>query len=354
MMLVNNGNYRRSLFVIRRFFDGEESFSGGFPVMENFLASFAGFPALSKQDFVRMPLPDYRLRLGAFYTFLSLKYPFFDPALHLPDPEDALLNAEGSDSAYCPVDFAPESGVFLSIETVLRASGSDRFATVVLRLRDGAGNLAVLQDGLTARVLVKEIAGVPEGSWDDAEGVVQNVSIAPGQSEATVVEEFRYRGAGELLSVEATLLAPQQEEVQLLAPYRVAVSSAEPAFLFNHISGLQKAYQEMIDRITVQEKIHAGEGIRVMGKRSYTFSFEPDRLRRPVFVYPAAWGKLSGILLVQAQNMNIIHDGAFLLDQNGNPAEYSVEIAEETVSFYVYASKAMVSYPYRADYVFEF
>lgn len=322
--------------------------------MENFLASFAGFPALSKQDFVRMPLPDYRLRLGAFYAFLSLKYPFFDPALHLPDPDDALLNAEGSDSAYCPVDFAPESGVFLSLATVLRTSGSDRFARVVLSLKNGAGNPAVQQVEITARVLVREIAGVPQSSWEETEGVVKTVRIAPGQSEATAVEEFRYRGAGELLSVEATLLAPEEEELNLLAPYRVAVSAAEPAFLFNHISGLQKAYQQMIDRDTVQEKIHAGEGIRMLGKRSYTFSFEPDRPRRPVFVYPSAWGKLSGILLVQAQNMNIIHDGAFLLDQNGEPAEYSLEIAGETVSCYVYASKAMVSYPYRADYVFEF
>lgn len=354
-MLVNNGKYRRTLIVIRKFYDGEESFTGGFPVLENILNGFAEYPSLSPEEFQLLPDPDYQLRLAAFYTYLGIKYPFFNPSENIPDIGDGDINSNGDDTDYCPVDYPSSNMVYLSLEVEKRVDGDDRYATVKATLRNRLGNPVTLGFVFYGSFVLKEFEGAPQTEWDNIEGSLETFEIGPAESETIIIPEFKYKGSGILMSVQAVLNPPDEaDSIYIYPTSKVCIMSSEPAFLVNYISTLQHAYQDMISNAIAQEKVNYAEGVRLLGKKDYIFTFEPDQPKRPVFMYPKSWGKLSEILLVQAQNMNIINDGAFLFDNNGEPFEYDLTVDDEVVRYYVYASKAMIIYPYRAEYVFKF
>jgi hypothetical protein len=353
-MLVNNGRYRRSLLVFRKFHDGEESFTGGFPISENIKNSFAEFPSLTLEEFQRMSDTDFQARLAAFYTYLGLKYPFFNPAESIPDELNDELNSQGDDSEYCPIDLPVASRVYLSLETVYRQDGSNKFALIQVTLKNGLGDPVTLPGDYFGTVIVKEVDGVPIMDWVNMEGVRVDFTIPEGQSELIVIPEFQFKGEGFLQSVEVLLIDEDQEDgVEIYPNGKVHVSAAEPAFILNHISNLQHAYQDMISNQIAQEKVDSGEGIRILGKKDYIFTFEPDQPKRPIFIYPKSWGKLSEILLVQAQNLNIINDGAFIYNNN-EPFVLSLNVNGEFIAYYLYVTKAMITYSHRTEYVFKF
>lgn len=353
-MLVNNTKYRRSVLVFRKFYDGNESFTGGFPVVEDIRKAFAEYPALTTQEFQLISDTVYQQRLSAFYAYLGFKYSFFNPVENLPDSSDSASNNQGEDADYCPVDLPVASRIYMSLVVDYRIDGTDKFASIKVVLRNGLGDPVTLLGDYFGTVVNKTVSGAPLVDWNDIEGESVNFTIAQGQSEKVVVNEFQYKGSGNLESIETILLDQDDEDgIEIYPTGRVYVTSSDPAFLLNHISNLQQAYQDSISNQIAQEKIDSGEGIRILGKKDYIFTFEPDQPKRPVFIYPKVWGKLNEILLVQAQNMNIINDGAFLFN-NGEPFEEDFTIDGEVVRCFIYSSKAMIVYPYRVEYVFKF
>lgn len=354
-MLVNNGGYRRSVLIMRKFLDGTESFIGGFPLVESIIKSFAEYPSLTQDDFYRMPEQDYQARLFAFYAYMSLKYPFFSAQENIPDSLDPLINSSGTDTDYCPLDYPSGSRIFLSLVLTTRVVGADKFATISITLRDGNNQPVTFNSDLYFDYVLKSFDGLPELDWSQYEGTLVSGLMLAGQSETVLVSEFQYRGTGLLSSVQIQLIGASESDAVYNYPIdKITVTSAETCYLLNHISTLQFAYQDMISNQIAQEKINLGEGIRALGKRDYIFTFEPDQPKRPVFVYPKYWGKLSEVILVQASNMNIIYDGAFLFDNNGEPFEYDLLIDDELIACYIYASKAMISYRSRTEYLFRF
>jgi hypothetical protein len=354
-MLVNNGRYRRSLLMMRKFLDGTESFIGGFPISESILSSFAEYPALTQEEFQRLNERAYQMRLSAFYVYMSLKHPFFSVQNNIPDSSDESINSSGSDADYCPLNHPLASRIFLSLLLVTRKVGSENFATILITMRNGDNQPVTLPTDLYLDYVLKSFDGLPELDWPQVEGSLVNDMLPSGASEKILVPEFQYRGTVLLRSVQVQLIGTNESESIYNYPIDiVTVTAVETSYLLNHISNLQQAYQEMISNQIVQEKINLGEGIRALGKRDYIFTFEPDQPKRPVFVYPKYWGKLSEVILVQASNMNIIYDGAFLFDNNGEPFEYDLLIDDELIACYIYASKAMISYRSRTEYLFRF
>lgn len=354
-MLVNNGKYRRSLLVMRKFFNDVESFTGGFPIDESILSSFAEYTSLSPEDFQSMTEANYQLRLSAFYNYMSLTYPFFNATNSIPDVSNEDLNSHGDDSDYCPLDYPNAVRSYLSLEVTRRVDGADFFATIIATLKDSNGQPITFPFDFYFDWILKEADGIPLIEWDQTEGDLLTELLSEGESSVVLAEEFQYRGDGELLSVQIQLMPLEEtSEVYIFPTKKVTVTSADPAYLFNHISNIQQAYQDMIDIVVSQENVDNANGIRILGKTNYTFIFDANQPKRPVFIYPKSWGKLSEIVIVQEQNMNIINDGTFLFNTNGEPFEQTLQIEGVNVQCYVYASKAMIIYPYKVDYQFKF
>lgn len=354
-MLVNNGKYRRSVLAFRKFYGGVESFSGGFPVFEDIKNAFAEFPALTQEEFQTMSDEAYQTRLGFFYNYLGIKHAFFNPTTMIPDINDEAVNSNGTDTDHCPIDYPIGERYYLSLDARYRVEGDDKYARVFVTLKNRIGESMSLPYAVPISWVLKETEGGIAFDWGSIVGVPMSSEILADTSETELVPEFRYYGELPLTSVEVTLLPQEENSLFHIYPVsRVSITAEIPAFLVNHVSNLQHAYQEMISQEIVQEKVNSGEGIHVLGKRDHTFVFEPGQPKRPVFIYPKSWGKLSEIIIVEAFRMNIINDGAFLYDENGEPFEYELTVDGETLTYYVYASHAMIIYPYREEYIYKF
>lgn len=355
-MFVNNGKYRRSIFQLRKFIDSIESYTGGFPVFVNIKNSFAEYSDLTDEAFLSLSNVEYQTRLSAFYAYMSLMHPLFNPSLHIPLLSNAAVNSHGIDSDACPIDLPSASRVQLILEVVYRVDGENKFVEVYGKLADANGNdVPAIQD-FTFDFIEKLIEGIPEEDWEVINGELKQAIIIQGNSSVLLVPEFQYKGStlDILRSLQIILIPLNEEEIYYLGnPNKFTISVNDPCFLFNHIASLDQAYQEMILASTAQEKISSGEGIKLLGKRDYIFTFEPDQPKRPVFIYPKSWGKLTEIEFVQGPNLNVINDGAFIFNDS-EPFEYPLQIDGEVINFYVYASKAMIIYPYRVEYIFKF
>lgn len=355
-MFVNNGKYRRSIFQIRKFIDGIETYTGGFPVFVNIKNSFAEYSELTDEDFLSLSNADYQTRLSAFYAYMSLMHPLFNPSLHIPLLSDVAVNSHGIDSDSCPIDLPSANRVRLILEVVYRINGENKFAEVFGKLVDSSGNDFLTIQDFTFDFIEKLIEEDPEEDWEVINGELKQAIITQGNSSVLLVPEFQYKGSelDILSSLQIILIPLNDEEIYHLGnPNKLTISVNYPCFLFNHIASLDQAYQEMIQAVTAQEKISSGEGIKILGKRDYIFTFEPDRPKRPVFMYPKSWGKLTEIEFVQGPKLNIINDGAFIFNDN-EPFEYPLIIDGEVINYYVYASKAMILYSYRVEYIFRF
>ncbi|UJP63982.1 hypothetical protein [Mongoliitalea daihaiensis] len=354
MFLVNNGRYRRSVFVIRRFLDGVESFTGGFPVFEDIRRGFAEFPELEDEEFKSMSETDYQQRLGSFYSYLALKYPFFNVSTDIPDENDPEVNSNGTDTDTCPIDFPSGSSGRFVLRTLFSQQGNNHFAEIRIALVNRAGQEVLSPRPIMLTTIIKDIVGMPLEEWDLIEGTVREFTMNTGESEVVVYPMFQFRGEGEIRSAQVVLEPLFGEEPFSTGfPNKVTVSFNEPCFLFNHVSNLQQAFQEMISQQKAQEAVNSSQGIKLLGKKDYKFIFEPDQPKRPVFIYPKSWGKLFSVTTSEFREINILQGGAFLLNNN-EPFEYTLEIDGEPVQCYVYAARAMVIYPNTVEYLFRF
>lgn len=340
MILVNDGTYRHTVFILRRFVNGNERLDGVFPVIEKITDAFASEPELTLDEFAALTNEQYLSRLNNFYLYLEFKYPFFDA--------DKAGSTVGEDLESCPLDYSIRDRFFLNLELVLFEVGNNREARVDLVLRDVQGNEVQAQDNLDAELLVKYSPGQSFQDWPSISGETRIVTIPSGNSRTEVEPRFRYKGEGEnIFNIKVRIMdVLEGQDTYVGRDDMVYTKSTEPFFLTNLISNLDRSEQDEPGTESLQNVIDSGDGFTE--KNNAQFIFQANVKGRPVFLFPASEGSLSAIRYVQENNINILDANAFGI------SDVILEFDGEERLFTVYWAKNLIIYPYRVDYKFEF
>jgi hypothetical protein len=354
-MQVNNGGYRRTQFVFEKIINGLPVFTGGFPVNVSILDGFAEVPAITEAQFVLLSDAQYQARLSQFYSYLALQYPFFDPLVHIPPLSEPLVNSHGTDTASCPLDIPLFIRKKLNLHVTYSTVSQEEFAEIYVSITNLDGSPSIAGSDIPFQFLLKEQFGNAL-DWQGIESTLINATIPQGQSSMVLVSLFKYRSEtdSDIKSVKVRLLPFDDDSlVSTGDPDTVIVAHTDSSFLFNHISNLEQAYQDMLSDSALRSAAVNGDGLMLSAKTNRSFHFDADQPRRPVFMYPKSWGILSAVRFVQQNNINILFDGAFMFN-NGVPYEVTLTINNENIQYYVYPSKAMIIYPYPVEYRYFF
>ena len=354
-MIVNNGGYRRTQFVFEKFINGSPVFTGGFPVNVSILGGFAQVPAVTEDEFVLLSESQYQTRLSQFYSYLALQYAFFDPLVHIPPLSQPLVNSHGTDTVSCPIDVPLLTRKKINLQVTYSTVGQEKSAEIFAVIVNYDGSPYVAESDVPFAFLLKEQFGNAL-DWQGIESTLISATIPMGQSSLVLVTSFKYRSETEtdVKSVKVRLLPFDDDAVISIGdPDTVIVTHTESSFLFNHVSNLEQAYQDMVPDNVLHSAAAGGEGLMLSLKTNRSFHFDADQPRRPVFMYPKSWGLLSEVRFVQQNNINILFDGAFMFN-NGAPYEITLTINNEIIVYYVYPSTAMIIYPYPVQYNYFF
>lgn len=354
-MLANNGGYRRTQFVFEKIINGSPVFTGGFPINVSILDAFAEVPAITEAEFVLLTDAQYQGRLSQFYSYLALQYPFFDPLVHIPLLSEPLVNSHGTDTVSCPLDIPLFIRKKINLHVNYSTIDQEEFAEIYVSITNFDGSQYIAESNIPFEFLLKEQFG-DALEWLGIESTLINATIPQGQDSVVLVASFKYRSVTDdnIKSVKVRLLPIEDDSlVSMGDPDTVIVAHTDSSFLFNHISNLDQAYQDMVSDSALQLTVVNSDGLMLSAKTNRLFHFDADQPRRPVFMYPKSWGMLSAVQFVQQNNINILFDGAFMFN-NGVPYEVILSINNESIAYYVYPSKAMIIYPYPVQYRYFF
>ena len=355
-MLVNSGTFRRTEFRIEKYIGGQPVFSGGFPLLVSLLNPFAEYTSITEEELSLMEQSVYVVRLNAFYTYLALQYPFFNPSEHIPTRTDEI--SHGTDLNACPLDFSPEFTPTLRLSVQYFVLGSDLEAIVLVESVDSSGNLVNVGNDVLVSYQLKQAIPGSAGLWDAVSGSLITSTLPTGQNQLVLVPRFRYRGADTdtvaFKSVFVQLFSGEiSGEYLAVDPTKVSLSMNDPAFLTNFVSNIQSSVQGILSQAQAQEIVDAKLGEITSGKSTYGFSFQANVPQRPVFIYPAIWGKLEAIRYLEGFNADILEAGAFQLT-GVNPYQFTLNVNGASINCFVYSASNLIIYPKKANYQFVF
>lgn len=344
-MIVNNGKYRNTTFVMRRHANGIERFDGSFPVIENINDPFSDQLGLTIEEFQLLSDEDYLNRLNSFYLYLEFKYSFFKKSAY-PDIVD-----NGEDLVKCPLDYSLSDLPYLNLDLKITENVDDSQAELDLVLNTFDGSETSISESVTATILIKEFEGQGYVDWTTVQGESVDVVIPSGQSRVNVLPLFRYMGIDlndglELKNIYAEITNIVEEGVVMGQNRIVFTKSMEPFFLMNLISNTNQSYQDIPAAVIMELGMSKGEGLS--DPNNLLFTFSPNVKTRPVLIYPATYSDLSEINYIEENDLDILSAGAF------TRFEINLNYDGALTLFKVYSANNLIIYPKRVNYRFNF
>jgi hypothetical protein len=351
-MQVNNGQYRKTTFTIRRFLFNREILSGVFPVIERINNAFGEIPAITLEDFAFLPKNEYLNRLYLFYNYLETKYSFF-----IKEDWPGLESVEspyGENLIECPLNYSIQESLFSNLKLNLSEVGSNKEAFLDLELLQYNGAAVNAFNSFEVILLVKEYFGVGLIDWATVQGQLVKVNFNIGDQFVRIMELFRYLGEDdqtkEFKNIHVQILEIEdQTGIEIGAMNTVYTNGFIPFFMVNLISNIHDSFQDFPNTESLESVVLNGQGIVNGNQSSFIYEFEPNQKSRPVFLYPATFPDLSSINFSEDSGVDIIDSGAFDLN-NGGPKI----VILKNVEYKVYASKNMIVYPKRIKYNYTF
>lgn len=340
MIYVNNGTYRHTTFILRRFVNGQEKLDGIFPVIERITQAYGSEPALTLDEFAQLDQPQYEARLNSFFLYLEFKYPFFD--------RDQALATTGTDLLACPLDYSIQDRYFVDLELLLFDVLGNKEAEINIVLKDFNGNEVAALEVIEVELLVKYSEGQAFQDWPSITGETMVVTIAEGSSRTVVQPRFRYSGTGEDIfnTKVRTMAILAGENIYVGNIDVVYTKSTDPFFMANIITNLDQSVQVVPTTASLQSVIDSGQGF--IDRNNIMFTFQSNVNMRPVLIYPASEGSLTAIQYVQENNINILDANAFGI------SDITLDFDGAPIMFKVYWAKNQIIYPYSIDYRFVF
>jgi hypothetical protein len=347
-MVVNNGQYRKSTFVMRRYINNRELLSGDFPIIERIDLPFAETPGITLQELALLTDSEYLNRLNLFHQYLEIKYPFFK-AVNFPNTD-----SYGTSLAQCPLDYDITQGVFANLRLELSESGTDKEAEVHLDLTRFDNSPVSAGNDFTVTLLVKQFYGQGFLNWDSVEGDMIDVVFGPEDTTKQVLNLFRYKGTDDQ-SKDFKNVFVQIFEIEEEAPVEIGSKNIvftegfEPFYLVNLISNIETSAQSFPNTEALEAIIGNGQGIQNGNLTEFAFSFSPNAKSRPVFIYPATFPDLKSIEYANYEGMDVLDAGVF--DTTGTVPKTKLL---NGVNYKVYASRNLIIHPYTIKYLFKF
>jgi hypothetical protein len=351
-MQVNNGQYRKTTFTIRRFLFNREILSGVFPVIETINNAFGEIPAITLEDFAFLPENEYLNRLNLFYDYLETRYSFFKKT-DWPSLESIELPT-GENFNQCPLNYAIEKSLFANLNLNCSESEGNKEAFLDLELLRFNGVVANALNSFEVTLLVKEYFGMGLIDWSTIQGQLVKVNFGIGDQFVRVMELFRYLGVNdqtkEFKNIHVQILEIEEETGIEIGMINTAYTNGfVPFFMVNLISNIYDSFQDFPNIEALESIVVNGQGIVNGSQSSFIYEFEPNQKSRPVFLYPATYPDLSSINFSEDSGVDILDSNAFDLN-NGEP---KITILD-SVEYKVYASKNMIVYPKRIKYNYTF
>jgi hypothetical protein len=340
-MMVNNGNYRNTAFVLRRMINGLEKLDGGFPIVESILNPFAQISSVTLDEFNLLTDEEYLNRLNLFYEYLEFNYLFFR-RIDFPN-----LSSFGTDNVLCPIGSSVDGLLYIEFELNLFEDGLIKEGELYLVVKNNLGEEVAMGENAEITILYKEAGVGGFVDWNTIAGTVRDIQFGENDSRVLVTPYFRIYGPdhedldmkniyGKIISVEFSFMAIGEKNI-------VFTDSNQPFFIINFVSNLDSSYQDLPLIEPLEIAINTGENF--VDPTEIVFMFQSNIKQRPVLIYPAIFPDLSEIYYIE-EEMDILDAGTFI------KSEMIMNFQGSSMLFKVYSAKNMVIYPRQLHYKF--